>query len=76
MIESKIVRLANIGFERGDEEWQRVGATLSLDEESDEDLPELEIEIEGIKIAIPVEDIFECLAYLGIDVQAWSVKHE
>ena len=75
MINRKIVQLANIGFMREDD-WQRVGAEVSLDNESDEDLPELEIEIEGIKIALPVEDVFECRAYLGIDVQAWSAKHE
>lgn len=68
MIKRKVIELENIGFGRN-EEWERVDATATIDDQMDE--PELEIKVGEIAIAIPVEDIFYCLQELGIDVSAW-----
>lgn len=73
MIKRKIVELTGIGFgiENTNQEWERVDAVVSLVEDEDGDTPELEISIGSVTISVPIQDIFDCLKYLGIDLSAW-----
>lgn len=69
-IKRKLVELEDIGFQDGGKEkWERIDATLSIDATGVD--PEAVIAIGGCQISIPIEDLFEGLDHLGIDLEAW-----
>lgn len=70
-IKRKLVELENIGFQDGgsDQSSIRLDATLSID--SSVNGPEVLIAIGGCQVSIPIDDLFEGLDYLGIDLESW-----
>lgn len=70
MIKRKIIELEGIGFYQEDNGWKRVNAATALDKDGGEN--ELEIHIDSVKIAIPVDDIIGCLEELGIDLEDYT----
>lgn len=72
MIKRKILELENIGL-LSDDSWQRTDAVVTLndDTENNENAPELNISVGNITIAIPVQDLLDCLEELGVDVKEW-----
>lgn len=70
MIKRKIIELDNIKFQLKNEEWMRTDASASINDDDGE--PELEIHINSVTIAIPIQDIIDCLQQLDIDLEAWA----
>ena len=71
-IKRKLVELENIGFQDGGSEQLlmiRLAATLSIDRTVNG--PEALIAIGGCQVSIPLDDLFQGLDYLGIDLESW-----
>lgn len=68
MIKRKVIELENVGL-KVDREWQRVDASVVIEES---DPVELEITIAGnTAILLSVQDLVDSLQELGIDLASW-----
>lgn len=70
-IKRKLVELEDVGFQDGGSEQSliRLAATLSIDRTVNG--PEALIAIGGCQVSIPLDDLFQGLDYLGIDLESW-----